>query len=92
MWFFEEIQPVTSRLHVLTIVIVLCHDRDRGLQGSLTVTGGHMSRAAQKLQELVIQEWKSDFSIQNSNKFISPFLEFKENKEVLSSNALNDTN
>ena len=68
------------------------HDRDRGLRGILTVTGGHMSRAAQKLQGLVIQEWKSDFSIQNSNKFISPFLEFKENKEVLSSNALNDTN
>ena len=32
------------------------HDRDRGLRGSLTVTGGHMSRAAQKLQGLVIQE------------------------------------
>ena len=41
---------------MLTIVIVLCHDRDRDLRGMLTVTGGHMSRAAQKLQGLVIQE------------------------------------
>ena len=91
MWLFNAIQSVTSRLLMLTIVIVLCHDRDRCLWGNLTVTGWYMSRAVYFLQCLVIQGWKRDFSFQNSNWILSPSLENKENKEFLSFKALNDT-